>query len=91
MAATAHGTLTADQVTTVTVQWSRTGVVVVNASLAGVIWVRLDGQDPTPYGPDTFAVYGARDFPLPRNDTRTSTTVKLLSDQARKYTVEAIG
>lgn len=91
MAATAHGTLTANSVTTVTVQWARTGVVVVNAAQTGVIWVRLDGEDPVPNAPDTYAVYGARDFPLARRGTPTSTAVKLLSDAARAYSVEAIG
>lgn len=91
MAATAHGTLTANQVATVTVDWTSGGVVVVNVAQSGAIWVRLDGQNPVPYAAGSYAVYGARDFPLRRHSASTSTTVKLISDAARAYSVEAIG
>lgn len=91
MAATAHGTLTANQVATVSIDWTLGGIVVVNVAQSGVIWVRLDGQDPVPYGAGTFAVYGARDFPMRRQYGSTSATVKLISDAARAYSVEAIG
>lgn len=91
MAATAHGVLTADEVTTVEIDAGNHGLVVVNRSLEGTIWVRIDGEDPQVAGAGSYAVLGARDFAVPRRLVRRgAVTVKLLSDAARAYTVEAI-
>jgi hypothetical protein len=89
MAHTAHGVLTAGQVTTVDVEAGRSGgIVVVNRDQAGVIWVRLDGVNPQVEGVDSYAVFGAREFQLGRRQVEQSTSVKLLSDADRAYTVE---
>lgn len=91
MASTAHGTLTPDVVSYVTVNTGRHGVVVLNRSMVGAIWVRLDGQDPTPAQPGTYVVLGARDFPIrSRGIHDATTTVAMLSSDALDYTVEAI-
>lgn len=88
MAKTAHGALTADQITTIEVEAGPTGVVVVNRALEGVIWVRIDGEDPVVEGADTYAVFGAREFAVGRRRSLSAITVKLLSDADRGYTVE---
>jgi hypothetical protein len=88
MAATSHGTLAANTVKTVTVEPGWNGIEVVNRDMTGVIWVRLDGQNPTIEGADSYAVFGARSFPL-RRGASGSVTVRMISDAARKYTVEA--
>lgn len=89
MAATAHGTLTANQITEVTVTSGGGGVVVVNRTPdGGVMWVRVDGEDPVPAGEDTYVVLGAREFPL-RTRYRP-VTVKMVSDSVRAYSVEAM-
>ncbi len=87
MAATAHGTLTANQVTTVTIDPGWQGIVVVNRDQTGVIWVRLDGQDPVAEAADTFAVFGARSFPL--RTRGKPVTVKMRAASGLKYSVEA--
>ena len=89
MAYTAHGVLTADQVTAVPVQAGPRGIVIVNREQNGVIWVRIDGEDPTAEGADTYAVFGVREFPLGRKQAYTDIEVRLLSDDDRAYTVEA--
>jgi hypothetical protein len=89
MADTAHGTLTANVVTSLFVESGRGGVVIVNRDQAGTIWVRIDGADPVPEAADTYAVFGSRQFPQQRNSQETNINVRLISDTARKYTVEA--
>lgn len=92
MASTAHGALTANQVTTLTIDAGIGGIVVVNRSLEGAIWVRIDGTNPQMGAPDSYVVLGAREFPLSRRVLQAGpVTVKLLTDAARAYTVEAIG
>lgn len=86
MAATAHGYLTADEVTTVTVDARSAGIEVINRSPPGAIWVRFDGQDPEIAGPGSYVVLGARLFEPGR---RGAVTVKLISDADRAYSVEA--
>jgi hypothetical protein len=90
MATTAHGILTADAVTSVTIDAGRGGVVIVNRQQSGVIWVRYDGEDPEPEQPDTYAVYGAREFPI-YSRSRQGVTVefRLLSEESKQYSVEA--
>lgn len=91
MAKTAHGTTTANTVSTVTIVPGEEGIVVVNRDLTGALWVRIDGQDPTIGGADSYVVLGAREFPLSRVVIqRQWITVKLIADTARSYTVEAI-
>lgn len=92
MAATAHGMLTANQVTSVTVTSGSDGIVVVNRTVdGGVLWVRIDGTDPVPGGPDTYVVLGAREFPLAGRYRFKPITVRLIADTERAYSVEAIG
>jgi hypothetical protein len=86
MADTQHGTLTADEVTTVTLIASTNGLEVINRDLSGAIWVRIDGEDPQIAGEDSYVVLGARQFPIKRKGT---ITVKLISDADRAYSVEA--
>lgn len=87
MAVAAHGTLSANQVTTVTVTPGPHGITVTNRSMAGEIWVRVDGHDPAVAGPDTFVVLGTRTFP--QRQRGAPLTVKLLATEARAYSVEA--
>lgn len=89
MAKTAHGSLTANQITTVDIEAGRDGIVVVNRNQEGVIWVRIDGTDPQIEGADSYAVFGVREFPLGRSKAYKSVQVRLLSDEPRAYTVEA--
>lgn len=86
MAATAHGTLTANQVETVYIDVGYSGFEVINRTRSGVIWVRYDGEDPAPGAAGSFTVLGARSFPTWR---RGSIEVRLISDDARDYSVEA--
>lgn len=88
MAATVHGTLTADEVTTVMVHPGSAGIEVINRDLTGVIWVRVDGVDPVPMGAGTFAVLGSRTFPLRRRGQAVA--VKLVAEVDRAFSVEAI-
>lgn len=91
MAKSTHGTLTANQVTTVTITPGEEGIVVLNRDLTGTIWVRLDNVDPAIGADGTYAVIGAREFPLSRSQIRVgSVTVRMISDAGRKYSVEAI-
>jgi len=90
MATTAHGTLNANEVASVAVESGRGGIVIVNRQQSGVIWVRLDGVDPQPEQPDTFAVYGAREFPVQsRRNQVIELDVRMLTDEAKQYSVEA--
>ncbi len=92
MPKTAHGTLTANTVTTVVVTPGDEGLVIVNRSLEGELWVRIDGRDPGIGSADSYVVIGAREFPMTRRMVQTSggLTVKLLSDTDRSFSVEAI-
>lgn len=91
MASTAHGVLTADQVSAVNITPGNGGVVVVNRDLTGEIWVRIDGGDPAIAGADSYVVTGAREFPMTRRQVQAGTvTVKMLSTAGRSYSVEAI-
>lgn len=91
MASTAHGTLSAGQVTTVSIRPGEEGIVVVNRDLDGTIWVRIDGGTPAIEAADSYVIFGAREFPLSRRQiAKQEITVKLISDGARKFSVEAI-
>lgn len=90
MATTAHGTLEAGVVAAVTVESGRGGIVIVNRQQSGVIWVRLDGTDPVPEAPNTFAVFGAREFGVQTRSRQVAEfEVRMLSDTAVQYSVEA--
>lgn len=93
MAATAHGTLTANEVHALDLDAGLKGFVIVNRSLEGEIWVRLDGEDPAPYAAGSYVVMGARDFPVRRrsNAADVTYTIKLVSDADREFSVEAVG
>jgi hypothetical protein len=86
VAATAHGTLTANTVTSVTVTADTDGLQVVNRSKTGAIWVRIDGGTPAVAGADSFVVLGVRSFSI---RIKGALTVKLISDDALDYSVEA--
>jgi hypothetical protein len=86
MAATAHGTLTAGQVTTVTIDVGFAGFEVLNRSRTGEMWVRYDGQDPVPGAAGSYVVVGARAFETRR---RGPLEVRLRSDDALSFSVEA--
>lgn len=83
-----HGTITAGQVTTVTVDANYTGVEVVNRDLTGEIWVRLDGQDPAPRTAGSFVVLGARKFP--HGGLLGPAEVRLTSEVDRNFSVEGV-
>ena len=85
MASSAHGQLSAGQVTTVRIDAGYAGIEVVNRDQSAEMWVRLDGQDPVVGAPDSFVVLGARAF----TTGRRAVTVTLVSDQALHYSVEA--
>lgn len=89
MADTAHGTLTPGAVTQSLIESGRGGIVVVNRTMTGAIWVRIDGIDPVPAAEDTYAVPGAREFPLARRQQETAIDVRMISDEALDYSVEA--
>lgn len=89
MAATAHGGLTANTVKNVEVEAGRNGIVIVNRAQTGVIWVRLDGEDPTPEGDGSYAVFGAREFDLTRTQQRSNINVRMVADAPLTYSVEA--
>lgn len=89
MASTAHGGLTANTVERIEVDSGRGGIVVVNRAQEGVIWVRIDGTDPEPEGEDSYAVFGAREFPLTRRQQSSTIDVRMISDADRTFTVEA--
>lgn len=84
MAATAHGTLTPNEVTEVEVQSGWTGLEIINRSQHGTLWVRFDGQDPTPGGADSFCVLGARSF-----GRRGTANVRIMATEALDFSVEA--
>jgi hypothetical protein len=89
MATTSHGALTANTVKQIELESGRGGIVVVNRTQEGIIWVRIDGQDPVPEGAGTYAVFGAREFPLTRNQQNYPIDVRMITDEDRAYTVEA--
>ncbi len=86
MAATAHGTLTPDEVEAVTIEVNRFGFEVVNRTLSGAIWVRFDGVDPEVAGADSYVVLGARRFPF--SGSAKTIEVRLLSTDELDYSVE---
>lgn len=86
MASTAHGTLTAGQVTKVTIESSAKGFEVVNRDMTGEIWVRFDGQDPAPRGQGSFCVLGARRFG--GRNFWGPIEVRLIAEADRQYSVE---
>ncbi len=92
MPAASHGVLTPDQITSVQVDAGPDGVVVVNRSLTGTIWVTVDGSDPDDSAANSFSVLGARDFQFSRYRRQSGPiVVKLIAGEALAYSVEAIG
>lgn len=86
MAITAHGSLTADEVTTVEIDPGYFTIEIVNRDMQGTIWVRLDGVDPVIGAADSFVVLGARSYAVGRR--RSPIVVKMISDADRSYSVE---
>jgi len=90
MARSVSGTLTQDQVETVTVTGvADAGIEIVNLSQTGVIWYRLDGLDPAVGGDGSHPVLGARRVDNPWTKGAGTVTVKLIADAALDYCVEA--
>jgi hypothetical protein len=91
MAKTTHGTLSANSVASVSITPGYEGIVVVNRTLSGEIWVRIDGVDPGVGADGSYVVIGAREFPMSLSDVRKGTiNVRLVSDAVRQFSVEAI-
>jgi hypothetical protein len=90
MARVISGTLTANTVAPLTITDHNNWVEVVNRSQTGEIWVRTDGTDPTVAGNDCYVVLGARRLHITKADTQ-SADVRLISNAALAYTVEAVG
>ena len=82
-----HGTLTANAVTTVTVNDGYPGVTVLNRSQTGTIWVTLNGSAPTVAGTGCYPVLGLRYFHIPPPHT-TAATIKMIAATALDWTVE---
>ncbi len=84
------GELTANEVEIVTVNVANFGsqniVGVVNRTQDGVIWVRIDGENPEIEGFDSYPVLSYRMFKCPKGDHEA--TVRMISDQALDFTVE---
>ncbi len=84
-----HGTTVPGQVTVVEISADRVqGVNIVNRSLTGELWVRFDGEDPVVEGEGSFAVLGARNYPYPKTTAGEGVEIKLISDDAVKFSVE---
>jgi hypothetical protein len=91
MAKSTHGTLSANTVASVSITPGSEGIVVVNRTLSGEIWVRIDGVDPQIAGDGSYVVIGAREFPMSLTDVRKGTVnVRLISDAVRQFSAEAI-
>lgn len=91
---TSHGTLTAGTAKQVSVTPGTEGIVIVNRSDEGYIWVRFDGTNPEPFGDDSYIVIGSRQFPLDRRSLQRAAAgldVRLISQHALDYSVEAVG
>ncbi len=90
---TAHGTLTANAVTTVEISNHGGAVEIVNRSGTGTMWVRFDGTNPVIGAQDNYVVVGARRFDLRTFGTLPSNNVfvKIISSAALDYSVEGGG
>lgn len=92
MARAVTGTLEPGVVSSVTVQGVQDyGIEIINLTGSGVIWYRLDGEDPEVGVGGSHPVLGSRkvndpNYSVPSN--RDAVTVKLISDEALMFTVE---
>jgi len=80
-----HGTLVAEQITTVNIQAGDLGIFVTNRADSPFfeLWVRVDGNDPGIEADGSFLVQGIRNF------TATgATVVKMISLYPVQYSVE---
>jgi hypothetical protein len=85
MARIKHGTLTANNVSTVTVDAFTSQITIVCRTLSAEIFYTVDGSTPTVGGDDNYLCLGSRVVPTP---TYTSpTTVKLISTSNPNYSV----
>lgn len=89
MARSVSGTLTPDEVATVTVSGAMPGggIEIINRSQSGTIWVRCDGYDPEVAGTSSHPVLGARRIPYGWF-RGSDVEVRMISDEALAYTVE---
>lgn len=90
MARSVSGTLTPDEVTTVTLTGvGAEGIEIINRSQTGTIWYRVDGGTPAVGGDNSHPVLGARRVDNPYSVDAKSVVVKLISADALDYTIEA--
>lgn len=84
MARISHGTLTANAVTSVTLDPCNSQVTIINRTRSGEIYFTVDGTDPTIGGNNSFVCLGTRPAAV---DYMTAPTVKLISNTALLYSV----
>lgn len=90
MARSVSGTLTEDQVEEVTLTGvTGAGIEIINRSQTGTIWYRCDGGDPEPGADNSHPVLGSRRVDNPFGLRAGTVVVKLISDAALDFTVEA--
>lgn len=84
-------TLVANTAQTVKVGAWDYGVWVENLTAGQVVWVRLDGTDPTVAGDDSYAVTGARNFPIAFTPSQNgSVDVRMISSGTPVVAVSGI-
>ncbi len=89
MAFNRHGTLTADEVTTVTVAKAVSTIEVVNINGAGSIYFTVNGVTPTVAGDDCEVVAAGIGAAFLVDAPNNPVTVKLISAAEAEYTVRA--
>lgn len=91
MARALSGTLTANEVTDLTIEGAHPhGVHIINRTGTGTIWYRCDGVDPEVAGEGSHPCLSSRRVDNPFATQASGTVVvKLISDVALAYTVEA--
>ena len=80
-----HGTLTANVVSSVSVDSNTSQILVTNRSQTGEIYATIDGSDPVP-AVNGYVVLGSRALVCP--SFTGPTPVKLISTAALKYSIE---
>lgn len=83
------GTLTPDEVATVTItDCESDGIEIINRSQNGTIWYRIDGENPVIEGEGSHPVLGSRRIDNPWALNAHTVEIRLISDSALAYTVE---
>jgi hypothetical protein len=90
----AHGTLVANTVTTVSLTeagWPvAASILVINVSGGTPIYVRMDGTDPAVKGADSRVVIDFRSFASNEDGNANATDVRLISAAAVDYSIEVV-